>query len=72
MGRTATSGRDVADGFTAWQKSTRSMGAGNCVEVARFPGGDVAVRDSKDAGGPVLRFTASEWRAFISGLKSLL
>ena len=63
----------VDDGFSArWQKSTRSMGAAQCVEVARLPGGDVAVRDSKDTGGPVLRFTASEWRAFISGLKSLL
>ena len=60
----------MADGFTArWQKSTRSMGAAQCVEVARLPGGDVAVRDSKDTGGPVLRFTASEWRAFISGVK---
>jgi hypothetical protein len=60
----------VADDFIArWQKSTYSMGAAQCVELARLPGGDVAVRDSKDQNGPVLRFSASEWRAFISGVK---
>jgi hypothetical protein len=29
----------------------------------------VAVRDSKDHSGPVLVFTASEWRAFVAGVK---
>jgi hypothetical protein len=60
----------VADGFTArWQKSTRSMGAAQCVEVARLPGGDVAVRDSKDQNGPVLVYTPAEWHAFLDGAK---
>jgi hypothetical protein len=35
-----------------------------CVEVARNIPGTVAVRDSKDADGPILRFTPSAWNAF--------
>jgi hypothetical protein len=36
---------------TAWRKSGRSTSNGACVEVARSG----AVRDSKNAAGPVLR-----------------
>lgn len=50
-----------------WRKSTRSGGNG-CVEVA-FVEGQVAVRDSKDRGGPALAFTAHEWEAFIGGVR---
>jgi hypothetical protein len=28
------------------------------------------VRDSKDASGPTLKFTADEWRSFIAGARS--
>jgi hypothetical protein len=49
-----------------WCKSTRS-GTNGCVEVA-FVQGQVAVRDSKQHGGPVLVFTAHEWEAFLSGV----
>ncbi len=52
----------------AWHKSSRSSGNGNCVEVAAVDDA-VAVRDTKDRGGPVLVFTAAEWRAFITGAK---
>jgi hypothetical protein len=51
----------------AWRKSTRS-GTNGCVEVA-FVEDKVAVRDSKDRGGPVLLFTAHEWEAFIGGAR---
>lgn len=51
-----------------WRKSTRSSGNGNCVEFADL-GESVAVRDTKDRIGPVLRFTAASWRAFIAGTK---
>jgi Domain of unknown function (DUF397) len=51
-----------------WRKSTRS-GTNGCVEVA-FVRGQVAVRDSKDRGGPVLVFTAHEWVAFLSGVRA--
>ena len=50
-----------------WRKSSRSSSNG-CVEVA-FVGDRVAVRDSKDPGGPVLVFTAHEWEAFVGGLR---
>jgi len=40
------------------------------LEVAPLPGGGRAVRDSKDPDGPVLRFTAPEWTAFIGRITS--
>lgn len=54
-----------------WRKSTRSGGnGGNCVEVADNLPGVVAVRDSKDAGGPVLTFEPVAFAAFVEGLKA--
>ncbi len=54
-----------------WRKSSYSgQGGGNCVEVASH-GGMVLVRDSKDRGhGPVHRYTAAGWRAFLAGLRA--
>jgi Domain of unknown function (DUF397) len=53
-----------------WVKSSYSSGTGGqCVEVARIPG-VVAVRDSKDPSGPILRFTADEWKRLTELLKS--
>jgi hypothetical protein len=49
-----------------WHKSSRSGNDGGCVEVAEI-GDAVAVRDSKDAGGPALVFTREEWTAFVAG-----
>lgn len=54
-----------------WIKSSYSGGSGgNCVEVAALPDGGHAVRDSKDIHGPVLRFTAGQWSAFIHRTKT--
>jgi hypothetical protein len=50
-----------------WVTSTYSKGGSACADVATLPDGGRAVRDSKDPRGPVLRFTASAWRALISG-----
>ncbi|MGC5051389.1 DUF397 domain-containing protein [Micromonospora sp. DT48] len=51
-----------------WRKSTRS-GSGECIEVADDLPGVVGVRDSKDATGPVLAFTATAWRRFVEHAK---
>lgn len=51
-----------------WKKSSYS-GQGNCVEVAPLRDG-IAVRDSKNPGGPVLRFGAADWQAFVSTIKA--
>jgi hypothetical protein len=48
-----------------WVKSSFSFANGNCVEVAELSGGSVGIRDSRDPGGPVLRFTRAEWAAFL-------
>jgi hypothetical protein len=55
----------------AWRTSSYSNGnGGQCVEVADLPDGGRLVRDTKDHGrGPILRFTASEWQAFVLGVK---
>jgi Domain of unknown function (DUF397) len=52
----------------AWRKASASMPGGSCVELAPLPEGGVAVRDSKDPQGPVLRFTPAEWAAFTTGM----
>ena len=53
-----------------WTKASASADNGNCVELAGLTGGGVAVRDSKDPHGPVLRYTAQEWAAFLDGAKA--
>lgn len=54
----------------AWRKSTSSNGSGgNCVEVARNLPGVVAVRDSKDPGGPRLIFTSTQWQLFAARVR---
>jgi len=52
-----------------WAKSTLSFSNGNCVEVTELPGGAVGVRNSRDPGGPVLRFSRDEWDAFLGGAR---
>jgi hypothetical protein len=54
----------------SWVKSSLSYSNSNCVEVASLPGGGIGVRDSKDPGGPVLRFTPGEWDAFLGGARN--
>jgi hypothetical protein len=53
-----------------WVKSSLSLANGNCVEVAGLPGDEVGVRNSRDTGGPVLRFTSDEWLAFLGGVRN--
>lgn len=51
-----------------WRKSRRSIGNGECVEVAPVVRA-VAVRDSVDPTGPVLRYPAASWRMFLTDAK---
>jgi len=55
----------------AWRKATHSgSNGGNCVEVTATPSPAIAVRDSKDPGGPRLAVTPQRWRAFTRRLKT--
>jgi hypothetical protein len=51
-----------------WMKSRRCSADG-CVEVAHLSGGNVALRDSKDASKAAHVFNRDEWVAFIAGVK---
>jgi hypothetical protein len=48
-----------------WRKALRSMSNGACVEVAATSAG-VAIRDSKDVDGEVLRYPVNSWRHFVA------
>jgi Domain of unknown function (DUF397) len=52
-----------------WRKSAHSGAVGNCVEVARLAGGDIAVRNSRFPEGPALIYTKTEIAAFLAGAK---
>lgn len=48
-----------------WRKARRSMGNGDCVEIASL-GARVAVRDSKDPAGSILSYDTDTWRSFLA------
>ncbi|OMI87923.1 DUF397 domain-containing protein [Streptomyces sp. M1013] len=52
-----------------WYKSSYSGGSGdNCLEVATGMTA-IPVRDSKNPGGPTLRFQAEAWSVFVDGVR---
>ena len=65
------------DKFADWRKSSYSGDGNSCVELAVTrpsardgAGPVVGVRDTKRNGcGPVLEFSASAWREFLSRIK---
>ncbi|WP_411083893.1 DUF397 domain-containing protein [Streptomyces sp. cmx-18-6] len=52
-----------------WQKSRHSNSQGSCVEFARLPGGNVAMRNSRHPDGPALVYTPAEIEALLLGVK---
>ncbi|MEW2176977.1 DUF397 domain-containing protein [Streptomyces sp. NPDC005406] len=52
-----------------WQKSRHSNSQGSCVEFAKLPGGDVAMRNSRYPEGPALVYTPAEIEALLLGVK---
>lgn len=66
---TAPTSNDDKLTCTSWHKSSYSGGNNNCVELATLSNGRQAIRDSKDARGPVLAFDRDSWGAFIESLK---
>ena len=68
MDKTELYARDIS-GVT-WRKSRYSeVDMNECVEVAELGNGAVAMRDSNNLHRPDLRFTASEWAAFLNGVR---
>ncbi|TDQ54780.1 DUF397 domain-containing protein [Actinorugispora endophytica] len=62
-------GENCVEVALPWHKSSYSQGdSENCVEVASYSL-CTAVRDSKHPGAGHLAFSASEWAAFVAGLK---
>jgi hypothetical protein len=56
------------DQVCGWRVATYTGGQGNCVEVGRSAAA-IAVRDTKDRDGLVLRFGPSAWHVFLWDLK---
>ncbi|QYN33192.1 DUF397 domain-containing protein [Pseudonocardia sp. DSM 110487] len=57
----------------AWRKSSFSggnSGGAGCVEVALLPGGEVAIRDTKDRSLPPHRHPAPAWREFLAAVRA--
>jgi hypothetical protein len=52
-----------------WWKSGRSSAQGNCIETAKLPGHEVAIRNSRHPQGPALIFSQAEVWAFLEGVK---
>ncbi len=60
---------DTEDRQLAWRKARRSIGNGECVEVASARG-SVMVRDSANPTSPVITYSARAWLAFLAGAKT--
>ena len=59
----------MTDEFTGRRKSAHSFSNGNCVEVGSGPA-VIGVRDSADHDGPVLTFSAGDWKTFTAEIRA--
>ena len=58
-----------SDAGRGWRRARAcNNGPDTCVEVA-FKDGVVSVRNSQQAAGPVVTFTAREWQMFLEGVR---
>jgi hypothetical protein len=64
-----TTDNDLADA-SGWRKATYSGQNGSCVEVARTPAGNVAVRDTTDRSGPALSVQPAAWRELTAAVRA--
>ncbi|MFI0481505.1 DUF397 domain-containing protein [Actinomadura sp. 9N215] len=63
-------GTECVEVAALWRKSSRSGGGGSeCVEVVALPNRLVALRDSKDADGPLLSIAPSAWTSLLTDIK---
>jgi hypothetical protein len=61
------SSSDTEMATLAWRKASRSCGNGECVEIAPAAG-YVAIRDSKNPEGGMLRCTPGAFRSFLDAI----
>jgi hypothetical protein len=52
------------------EKKLQIIRASECVEVAARCGDRIDIRDSKNPRGTVLRFTSTEWSAFVADIRT--
>lgn len=57
-------------GTKGWTRPWSSPNGGSCLEAKQIPGGQVALRQSADPGGPALILSPAEIRAFVYGAKN--
>ena len=57
-------------GGDGWTKPWSGSNGGDCLEAKKLPGGQVALRQSTDPGGPALILQSNEIAAFVRGAKA--
>ncbi|TDD29976.1 DUF397 domain-containing protein [Actinomadura sp. KC06] len=63
-------GQECVEVATLWRKSSHSgSGGAECVEVAVLTSQGVALRDSKNADGPMLSIAPSAWTSLLTDIK---